>query len=111
MREGGHKALVLVSQSIFVPREVRHNAWCMWQVLFLALRMQLDGIVPQIMSAPPQMLEQKPVDPATGKTWSYPPTYFMHMELDQYSAQRVSADISVLKTKQVLTHAVSASCL
>ena len=68
--------------------------------MFLALRMQLDGIVPQIMSAPPQMLEQKPQDPVSGKTWGYPPTYFMHMELDQLNAQRVSADISVLKTKQ-----------
>lgn len=33
------------------------------QVLFLALRMPLDGIVPQIMSLPPHMLEAKPEDP------------------------------------------------
>ena len=66
------------------------------------MRMQLDGIVPQIMSAPPQLLEQKPLDLLSGKSWSYPPTYFMHMELDQVNAERVSADISVLKTKQVL---------
>ena len=71
------------------------------QVLFLALRMQLDGIVPQIMSLPPHMLEEKPLDPATGKSWSYPPTYFMHMALDHATAQRVSADIAVLKSKQV----------
>ena len=32
------------------------------QVLFLALRMPLDGIVPQIMSLPPHMLETKPED-------------------------------------------------
>lgn len=36
-----------------------------------------------------------------GKTWSYPATYFMHMELDRATAQRVTADINVLKTKQV----------
>ena len=65
------------------------------------MRMQLDGIVPQIMSAPPQMLEQKPLDPLSGKSWSYPPTYFMHMELDQVNAERVTADIGVLKSKQV----------
>ncbi len=63
--------------------------------------MQLDGIVPQIMSLPPLMLEGKPSDPLTGKTWSYPPTYFMHMELDRATAQRVTADINVLKSKQV----------
>ena len=72
------------------------------------MRMQLDGIVPQILSAPPQMLEQKPLDPLSGKTWSYPPTYFMHMELDQVNAQRVTADIAVLKTKQVGSLAVPA---
>lgn len=71
------------------------------QVLFLALRMQLDGIVPQIMSLPPHMLEEKPSDPVSGKTWGYPPTYFMHMELDRATAQRVTADITVLKNKQV----------
>ena len=65
------------------------------------MRMQLDGVVPQIMSAPPQMLEQKPTDPLSGKTWSYPPTYFMHMELDRANAERVTADIGVLKSKQV----------
>ena len=74
---------------------------CPLQVLFLALRMQLDGIVPQIMSLPPHMLEEKPLDPATGKSWSYPPTYFMHMALDHATAQRVSADIAVIKSKQV----------
>ena len=63
--------------------------------------MQLDGIVPQIMSLPPHMLEEKPSDPATGKSWSYPPTYFMHMALDHATAQRVSADIAVIKSKQV----------
>lgn len=70
------------------------------QVLFLALRMPLDGIVPQIMSLPPHMLEAKPMDPAAGKTWTYPPVYFVHMELDRATAQRVTADINVLKTKQ-----------
>ena len=63
--------------------------------------MQLDGIVPQIMSLPPHMLEEKPLDPATGKSWGYPPTYFMHMALDHATAQRVSADIAVIKSKQV----------
>ena len=71
------------------------------QVLLLALRMQLDGIVPQIMSLSAHMLEEKPLDPATGKSWSYPPTYFMHMALDQGTAQQVSADIAVIKSKQV----------
>ena len=33
------------------------------QALFLALRMPLDGIIPQIMSLPPHMLEAKPEDP------------------------------------------------
>lgn len=79
---------------------------CGTQVLCLALRMQLDGIVPQIMSLPPHMLEDKPSDPATGKTWAYPPTYFMHMELDRATAQRVTADITVLKSKQVLCSAL-----
>ncbi|CAL8463648.1 g3182 [Coccomyxa elongata] len=69
-------------------------------VLFLALRMPLDGIVPQIMSLPPHMLEAKPTDPAAGKSWTYPPVYFVHMELDRATAQRVTADINVLKTKQ-----------
>lgn len=36
-----------------------------------------------------------------GKTWTYPPTYFVHMELDRATVQRVTADINVLKTKQV----------
>ena len=82
---------------------VPENAQICWplQVLFLALRMQLDGIVPQIMSLPPHMLEEKPSDPASGKSWSYPPTYFMHMALDHATAQRVSADIAVIKSKQV----------
>lgn len=65
------------------------------------MRMQLDGIVPQIMSLPPHMLEAKPTDPSAAKTWQYPPVYFMHMELDRATAQRVTADINVLKTKQV----------
>ncbi len=72
------------------------------QVLFLAMRMPLDGIVPQIMSLPPHMLEAKPTDPAAGKSWTYPPVYFVHMELDRATAQRVTADINILKTKQVL---------
>ena len=70
------------------------------QVLFLAMRMPLDGIVPQIMSLPPHMLEVKPTDPAAGKSWTYPPVYFVHMELDRATAQRVTADINILKTKQ-----------
>ena len=82
---------------------VPEDAQVCWplQVLFLALRMQLDGIVPQIMSLPPHMLEEKPSDPVSGKSWSYPPTYFMHMALDHATAQRVSADIAVIKGKQV----------
>lgn len=41
----------------------QHVLWrCIMQVLFLALRMPLDGIVPQIMSLPPHMLETKPED-------------------------------------------------
>ncbi|CAK0738447.1 hypothetical protein CVIRNUC_001044 [Coccomyxa viridis] len=69
-------------------------------VLLLALRMQLDGIVPQIMSLPPHMLEGTPSDPVSGKSWGYPPTYFMHMALDHATAQRVSADIAAIKSKQ-----------
>ena len=44
---------------------VSEDAQICWplQVLFLALRMQLDGIVPQIMSLLPHMLKQKPLDP------------------------------------------------
>ena len=53
------------------------------------------------MSLPPHMLEEKPSDPVSGKAWGYPPTYFMHMELDRATAQRVTADIAVLKNKQV----------
>jgi hypothetical protein len=71
------------------------------KVLFLALRMPLDGIVPQIMSLPPHMLEAKPADPVAGRSWQYPPVYFVHMEMDRATAQRVAADINVLKTKQV----------
>ena len=62
--------------------------------------MPLDGIVPQIMSLPPHMLEAKPTNPAAGKSWTYPPVYFVHMELDRATVQRVTADINVLKTKQ-----------
>ena len=83
-----------------IVAEAAEACWPL-QVLFLALRMQLDGIVPQIMSLPPHMLEEKPSDPVTGKSWSYPPTYFMHMALDHATAQRVSADIAVIKSKQV----------
>jgi hypothetical protein len=79
------------------------------QVLFLALRMQLDGIVPQIMSLPPHMLEEKPSDPVSGKAWGYPPTYFMHMELDRATAQRVTADVTVLKHMQVRVAEIGAS--
>ena len=33
-------------------------------------------------------------------TWTYPPTFFVHMELDRANAERVTADIGVLKSKQ-----------
>ncbi len=35
-----------------------------------------------------------------GKAWTFPPTYFVHMEQDRANAQRVTADIAVLKSKQ-----------
>ena len=82
-----------------VPEDAQ-VCWAL-QVLLLALRMQLDGIVPQIMSLPPHMLEGTPSDPVSGKSWGYPPTYFMHMALDHATAQRVSADIAAIKSKQV----------
>ena len=82
-----------------VPEDAQ-VCWAL-QVLLLALRMQLDGIVPQVMSLPPHMLEGTPSDPVSGKSWGYPPTYFMHMALDHATAQRVSADIAAIKSKQV----------
>ena len=42
-----------------------------------------------------------------GKAWTYPPTYFMHMELDRANVMRVTADINVLKSKQARARASS----
>ena len=33
-------------------------------------------------------------------SWAYPPTYFVHMELDRANAARVTSNINVLKSKQ-----------
>lgn len=66
-------------------------------VLALALRMPLDGVCPMIMAVPPQLLETRPGDPASGKTWAFPPTFFSHMERDSNTARAVAADMAALK--------------
>ncbi len=50
-----------------------------------------------IMAVPPTMLEARPMDPATGKSWAFPPTMFVHMERDTNTARAVAADMALLK--------------
>ena len=45
----------------------------------------------------PQMLEAKPGDPASGKTWAHPPAIFVHMARDGNTARAVAADMAALK--------------
>ena len=53
-----------------VPEDAQ-VCWAL-QVLLLALRMQLDGIVPQIMSLPPHMLEGDAVRPGERQVLGLP---------------------------------------
>ena len=44
-----------------------------------------------------QMLEAKPGDPASGRTWAHPPAIFVHMARDANTARAVAADMAALK--------------
>lgn len=65
--------------------------------LALAQRLPLDGVCSVIMAVPPAMLEAKPGDPASGRTWAHPPAIFVHMARDANTARAVAADTAALK--------------
>ena len=65
--------------------------------LALAQRLPLDGVCSVIMAVPPQMLEARPADPASGKSWAHPPAIFVHMARDANTARAVAADMAALK--------------
>ncbi len=54
----------------------------------------------EIMAAAPSVFEEKPRDVASGRTWPYPATYFVHMPRDTRTAEYVAKDILAIR-KQV----------
>jgi len=69
-------------------------------VIFLAQSVPLDGAIPVIAAVPPVALEARPRAADSSKTWPFPPTFFVHMERDEATAQGVAANLAALK-KQV----------
>ena len=69
-------------------------------LLYLALSVPLDGVIPVIAAVPSDGLEARPRAADSSKTWPFPPTYFVHMERDETTAKGVAANVATLK-KQV----------